>query len=403
MLKLRIADFLVMALIFFSIPYLQVRNISVMALLAFFFACYCISTVYGILTYGIVTPSNMLFVYKYLVVFALFWVLWSLPLHPDKLIILQKASFGVYFFLVCWVFLWVVLRVRGVFHGNFRVSFPFSNMDDPLLSDAPLYSVVLSTCLTAYLFTPRTRGFAQTVRVVCVVGFTCGAILLSGSRTGLLSAGATFAIYAIRRLSQEAFSGRIRFKRSTMWIGLAFILLIAYFAIRASRISDANVLGLLSRAISFGGGDASSTARVEKATYAIQTVLGGPVLIGIGSQSTFHTWFDSTWPNVLINTGMLGVLSFLLIIYFVLRKAKERAREGGTMRAYVALEYMFINYLVSSISTESFLTTRGLIPFAVFSAIFYHTVMAGPDRQNTQESEIPFHELQIPEASKSAP
>lgn len=382
-LKLRIADILILLLVFASLPYLRVRDLDVFVLIIAFFAFYTASTLYGILAFGVVTPTNFLFVYKYIIAFVLIWVISSIPLEPQRLQSLQKVSFLVFYLLVAWVFVYVLLRARGVLRGSIRVSFPFSNALDPGLSDAPLYSVVLSTCLIAYLFTPRGESAGTIIKAFIVAGVTGLAIMLSGSRTGLVSVSLTFFIWCLRWVYRAAHSGRIRFKGYALWIALLMIVAVAVIGARVSGISNTDVLWLFSRAVSFGG-DESVDSRLGKALYAIQVVFGGPVLLGIGSQSTFHTWFDGTLPNVLVNAGAAGVALFLLVLYFFLRHARARARLQGTMGSYNALEYLFINYFICSISTESFLVTRGLVPFAVFAAIFLRRIYLGAEAATAQ-------------------
>jgi hypothetical protein len=377
-LNLRIADFLILLLVFASAPYLRVRDMHVFTLAIVFFILYAVSVLYGIFTVGIVTSTNFVFVYKYLIAFVLFWVIASLPLEPRELQSLQRLLFFVFFLLIAWVFAYILLRAQKILSGNYRVSFPFSSSDDPRLSDSPLYSVVLSTCLVAYLFAPRRRTATSMIKACAVTGVTGLAIILSASRTGLVSMVGTFVIYGMRRIYRDMIRGRIRFKRYTIWISLIMIIAGAIIMVWASGITDKTLLPLLSRAISFRT-DESVNSRFGKALYAIQDVFGGPILIGIGSQSTFHVWFDSTWVNVLYNTGAAGVLVFILLLVLFLRNCKARALASGTSGAYEGLEYLFINYSISSISLEPFLVTRGLVPFVFFSAIFLRRIDLGQE------------------------
>jgi hypothetical protein len=180
-------------------------------------------------------------------------------------------------------------------------------------------------------------------------------------------------------------SGRIRFRRYAVWITIGVVVLLAFFAASIGGLSNDTLLSLFSRAVSFGM-DESVNSRLAKTMYAIQQVFAGPVLLGIGSQSTVHVWFDSAWPNILINTGPVGVLVFLLLLYFMLRHARSRALANGTQRAYRGLEYLFINYAISSISIESFLVTRGFVPFAAFTAIFMNQIYSADSTSPASET-----------------
>jgi hypothetical protein len=375
-LAFRIADILAILLMCVSLPHLRVRDRDVFTLSMLFFVFYISSILYGILAIGIVTANNFVFVYKYLFAFVLLWVLLSIPFSSNNLHSLQSILFFVFILLDLWVFAYVLLRLFGVLRGHFRVSFPFSSSADPNLSDSPTYSTVLATCLIAYLFTPRPRSLKTALKVLAITALTVAAILMSGSRTGLASLALTCIIFGLRWLAGAMGSGRIRFKRYTLWIALGVILLLVVVGARMGGLSNEALLQLFSRTISFGM-DESVSWRLEKARYAIGIVFEGPMLLGVGSQSTLHTWFDSAWPNILVNTGPVGVLVFLLIVYLILYHAKIRAMANATLKAYRALEYLFISYAISSISLESFLVTRGFVPFAAFAVIFLKMIQFG--------------------------
>jgi hypothetical protein len=384
-LTLRIADVLTLLLVLVSLPQLRVRDRDVFALSMLFFVFYVASILYGVLAIGIVASNNFIFVYKYLFAFVLFWVLGSFPFSPGKLRVLQRILFLVFFLLIAWVYVYVLLRLSGVISGNFRVSFPFSSSTDPNLSDSPTYSAVLATCLIAYLFTPRPGSMKATLKALAITALTVVAILLSGSRTGLASLALTFFVFSLRSVVRAMASGRIRFRRYAVWITIGVVVLLAFFAASIGGLSNDTLLSLFSRAVSFGM-DESVNSRLAKTMYAIQQVFAGPVLLGIGSQSTVHVWFDSAWPNILINTGPVGVLVFLLLLYFMLRHARSRALANGTQRAYRGLEYLFINYAISSISIESFLVTRGFVPFAAFTAIFMNQIYSADSTSPASET-----------------
>ncbi|HXK36592.1 MAG TPA: hypothetical protein VJ553_03345, partial [Candidatus Paceibacterota bacterium] len=145
LLKLRPADFLMMMLIVASLPAMRIKPNATFLLSVLFFLVYVLSTAYGIMVHGIASQTNFLFVYKYLMLFALFWVLCSVPMHPVRLARLRAIMNAVFYFLVAYVFLYVFLWVRGAIGGSMRVTFPFTNDYDPefgTISDSPLYSVV---------------------------------------------------------------------------------------------------------------------------------------------------------------------------------------------------------------------------------------------------------------------
>ena len=382
--KLRISDIFILMLVVVSLPWIRWSYSRLFFYILAFFALFSISMVYGVMTRGVVTPTNMLFIYKYAIAFLLFWVLTSVPLSPRGVERIRKTAFLIYFLLIGYVFLYVIRYASGVRGVSIRVSFPFSNVVDPTLSDAPLYSVVLSTCFIGYLFFPRESRTKTRVFVACVCLLTVAAIMFSGSRTGLLSIPLTLALYGARKVYRGFLTGRLRLRPRVILLIVVLAAAAAVILIRSSSITDNTLAALMSRALSFNlGGDASVGARVEKSLYVIENIFQGPILIGIGMQSTFHTWFDNTYSAVLFTTGPLGLVLFLMIIVGFLRTVKVMARRSGTMRSYDALEYLFINYMICGITSEYFLVTRGLVPFAVLAAVYYHTI------KNSEAAESP--------------
>jgi hypothetical protein len=389
-LKLRPVDFLLMLFLLLTLPSIRMKYSSSMVLSVVFFIFYLLSTIYGILAIGVIAPNNFLFIYKYAIVFLLFCVLMNIDMHPQRVERLRVAIFLSYFLLIAYAFLYLPLRLRGLVEGGIRVTFPFSNDVTNMngLSDAPLYSVVLSTFLVGYLFYPGNGGRRERIRKTLVAISTVAAIIMSGSRTGILSLPITFGVYLWKRSMPSFLRGLTQFRRRTLAAGVLLIFLALIFMVSFSRLigggsdptrSDFRESDLsmnIGRALSFGADD-SVNGRVIKTTGVFDTVLSGLIVFGVGMQSATNTWIDNGYAAVILAAGFGGLLSILLAIYFFLRASRVDAMRNATMPYYEGLELLFVNYLVCCFTSEYFLVTRGLVPFAILAALYSYRIRNG--------------------------
>jgi hypothetical protein len=373
-LKLRIVDVLILALVMVALPYLRTRVSSVFFLVMAFFLMYFLSMMYGITTIGIVTRNNLFFFYKYVLAFVLVWTLTSIRLPEASIDRIERLTHFVFAMLVLYALCYPVLRAAQIIQGNFRLTFPFTNINSEM-SDAPLYSVVLTTLLVGYLFTPRPKRRYTYLKNTAITLLTILAIFLSGSRTGLISMPVTFFIYGMRWAFRSLFSGRLTIYRRVGTIFLIIICVGVLVGFALQSISNPGITRILGRVTSLNLLlDDSILSRIDKSTLAIESVFHGPLIIGIGMQSIHNTWIDNSYTNILVSSGFVGLAVFLLIIFFFLHDAKREATEKMKLSVYTALEYTFINYLISGITSEYFLVTRGLVPFAILTAIFIQRI-----------------------------
>ena len=95
----------------------------------------------------------------------------------------MKILYLVFLVLVIWVFIYYVLRVNGMIQGRARVSYPLS---DYHISDAHLYASYLSFTFVAYFEYFRKVLNHGKIHSSLVLVFTVAALILTGSKTGLL-------------------------------------------------------------------------------------------------------------------------------------------------------------------------------------------------------------------------
>ena len=324
---MRVADLLILVPIAFSLPLMRMRLTITFYLALAFFELYSISVLSSLFVFDIAAPSNSFF-FKYAISILLTWVLVNIRLSPRGVKRIARVLFFFCFMLIAYTFFYVFLWVRG--SVSVRVSFPFTNAPDPGGGGDPhLYAVVLSTCLIVYLFYPRQLTTGRKIMSILV--------LL------LIAIGA-----------------------------------LAFTFIRVRAIDNEMLTRLTSRALTFDPRtDVSISSRITKTTDVSKHIFLGPILVGIGMQRTEHVWFDVGYASALFSTGLLGLVTVLLCILFFLRRQKEAAWKSFTIPAYQALEYLFINFLACAIGSEFYLVTRGLVPFAIFTAVFVHMIRDG--------------------------
>ena len=393
-LGLRITDVVALLLVLVCLSDLRVRSTATFTLTLVFFALYAVSMTYGIMVLGVVKPSNFLLGYKYLMPFLLVWVITSRVGSNFETSRIAKVMSIVFLALVAYAYLYFLLWAAGFLQGNIRVTFPFTNDPESRATDAHLFSVVLSNCLVGYLFLAPGSGKRRVLPTIGIVFLTIGAMILSGSRTGLLSIMLTFLFIAVQEIFTRLVKGKIRFTLK----GVAVVLLIVaalYLALfRLTNFGMEGLSFLVGRIFSLDfAGDVSVGGRLIKARYVIDQILNGPLVIGLGMQSTHHTWFDNAYMAVIFSTGFAGLLVLLSIVLIFLRERRNEAVKHGTLKDYTALKYLFINYLLCGISSEFFLVTRGLVPFVVLVGVFTNRIRNGEAYSPSQRGPAPVDDV----------
>ncbi len=375
---LRVVDILIVCLIVVALPAMRVRLSLSFYLALLFLGLYTVSILWSLFAYDIVTPTNLLFIFKYLAVFLFIWVLVSVPISPAGVRLISRLLFLVFALLVLYTFYFVLRWARGSMKGNVRVSFPFSNAENPGSGDPHLYAVVLSTCLIGYLFYPRRRTVWTMLVAAAVAGVTVAAIVLSGSRMGLVSIPVTLLVYVIRRGWSALLRLRFRVRWSSLVLAALAACLLAVLVSRLLSVDNALFTRLTTRAFNFDPSqDGSLANRITKTRFALERIFNGPLLLGIGLQSTMYTWFDVGYASVLYTTGLLGLTTVLGCIAAFLRERRAEAVRFLSLPAYQALEYGFINLLTCAIGSEFYLVTRGMVPFAVLVGLFVQMIRHG--------------------------
>lgn len=343
----------------------------------FFFA----SVVYGLVTIGIVRWVNFAFIYKYLLAFSTFALIRLIlrdmdQVHLKRLIVLMTI---VYLFLVFNMFLDVFCPVKYLNNISYkaraagrlsyiRPALPFTSARLP---DGHLYAAYLTNMMVLL-----TSWFVFKLKVVnpwiTLLSFpACAtAVILTGSRANMLVmflfSALLFFIFVKRGVVNRKFQLSMRRKRLVF---LAIILVLVISAGAAEKLaSNKDASFLISRTFYLTGLADQRLPKIMKAVRLV--VLEGPVIIGIGMPSTNFIWLDNAAAAILLASGLGGLLVFAGVILVYLHNVYRQAVENQRMAEFWCLFLVVGHYVtINLVSTEFFLGTRSVVPFAISCGI----------------------------------
>jgi hypothetical protein len=304
-----------------------------------------------------------IFIYKYTLIFVLPFLITKTLSSEVEITWLSKAVFYQYFFLVVWVFCYAYLLSLGVLQGVSRASFP--GTDDYYISDAHLFSSHISIMLLGYVLFLRNKLNHGFIFSSVVVLLSLGALILTGSRNGLLALffGLFFYVMAsfLFRLDRLAISKK---GAGSLLVALILIIFIAIFSSGYWVEAFNDLFGeLLARATNFHlYSDVSSQNRFLKLSVAVNELQGLSKILGVGPFSATLDWYDGLVSIILSHFGFLGVFSlfiaFIFAVFKILTLASLRTAEGCAALA------IFLSYVVVNLITEFSLITRSYLPAA---------------------------------------
>jgi len=326
---------------------------------------------------GVEYPENLIFFYKYGVLFLGTWLIMSSRLTEPQVFCAMRALLVSFVVVVIYVLLTV--GQKAIMHpdsiATFRPNFPFTppvGEQGGYLGDAHLLAAYLSTGLVA-VFLFQETGLLRLHPLLCdVVLLLAGtAMVLTGSRNGIVTSAAVlfgFLLVSVRdRLLRV--DGLLRIRRNTLRMFICTVLIVGVAWTVGARYAD--ILGkldrLLTRATSIDfSDDRSAMGRVKKLTAAADIVLDGPVVIGIGMQSSPRRFYDGAVAALLVSSGCMGLGVYAAIIYFFLAGVRREAARNRRKAEYSILLFVTANYILANLITEFFLVSRSVVPFCVF-------------------------------------
>ena len=340
-----------------------------LTIISTFLGILLLSSLIPILNTNNINYTRLAFYYKYLLIFLIPWIVLDVVNNKKRLIRIVSILYYIYLFLIIWVYIYYILRSEGFIQGSPRVSYPFSNYD---MSDAHLYSSYLSFTFIAYQEYIKKMLDHTSIHSYIVSILAVGALLLTGSKTGLLIISIYFIIICIRFIKHLSKKNLMIIIITTITLSIASIILINS---RNDNDNDSlNYAYLYNRAITYNVKGDSINARLQKAIDALNEISPNYLLIGNGPTGASMRWYDGGVSILLAHGGVLGLLSLIIYIYMILARLKRRFIIGETSGLHKVFKLLLFIYLLLNMITEHFLITRNLLPVATLLSVIYANI-----------------------------
>jgi len=386
----RITDFLVLALFVWGVinsglkPFKSRLSLNTTTLIYVFCLLFVLSMLYGALFVGIKDNNRFIFIYKYSIVFILFWLTGEFSasqLSIKQIQILLVLLFSSFIFMVANVFIDLFYPIKylnplafGVRHrfSQIRPSFPFTSNT---VSDAHLYGAYLANMIVALIALGSFKVFKISPMVFYVLAIcSLPALLLTGARASILVLSLFVFIMVMLVFVDQFFLKRKTSLKKIAVFAIIFTAIVGGiygFVDSKAFESQTDATFLLKRSFAFGNMDNLATVRIRSILSAVnQTIFDGPILIGIGITSSELVWYDNAIAAILVSSGLLGVIVFALIILSYSNHLFKISLINRRKKEYFALASVFCTYaLINVISTEFFLVTRSITPFALLCGL----------------------------------
>ena len=132
--------------------------------------------------------------------------------------------------------------------------------------------------------------------------------------------------------------------------------------------------------------DTSTSARLVSWKKALKDWPKHPLL---GYGVTGYQFVDAQFPSVLVETGILGLIAFLYLLFSMLKVTLENLKilktpyfQGLTIGFLAG----FVGLIVHSLGANTFIIVRIMEPFWFFAGII--VVMPAMERQQTEQAEV---------------
>jgi hypothetical protein len=384
--RLRPADIVLILFAAWGLFHTGIKLSCLTALICMFYIFYFMSTLYGVLFVGIVSPNNFIYFYKYSLLFAVLWLVLSSKLSEQQIRKLLKLLFFSFLLVVGYALATVCAakymypQIAHKFRPNFPFTNPFSEEHGGYLGDSHLLAAYISSGFLAVVLC-RHYNLLKTSRVfyypLLVTIFV--ALLLTGSRNGVITLTSTLILFStylfLSRLSYARPITHVR--KATVRLAVGVIGALCVILLCYQKYGKGSFFGatLLSRTLSVHFlQDKSALGRIRKLGVAADLVLDGPVLIGVGMQSSPLAFFDGAIPSILVSSGFGGVLTFTMIILVFFAEVSKKAAQNRTRSEFVILFFVSLNYILANLITEFFLISRSIIPFALFLGLMVRLI-----------------------------
>lgn len=352
-----------------------------------YFLIFIVSTIFGLIKIGIVTPTNIAFFYKY---FAFFLFFLASKTALLKATTLQIKNLTIFLLIVfCLMVLNIILNVyhpnKTLHPGYFllkhtiamssqsfrlRPSFPFSA---GFFSDAHIYASYLSNGFVSILgflvFKNIRFGFLLALTIALL---SIPPMMLTGARGGvaihILCISLVFMV--------GVYTNRNNIKKINLWGVFLFaaltpvLFLIIAFSVKSGVLEVREEVHYIVSRLTLLNVEMFSP-RLTKIVESIGLVVKeGPILIGIGMLSTGQVFLDNAIAAILLSSGVIGCILFGFIVANFLKRSFKTARQNNRMSEFLILIFVVANYILNNIVvSEFFLVTRSMVPFVLLCCL----------------------------------
>jgi O-antigen ligase len=336
------------------------------AILFYVLAC-VLSTGFGIMAGRVELKLGSMFVLKYIEYFIVFFMMVNHVRSTD-----QVKRFIICLFITCFI-----ASIIGALQipGGGRVSAPFEGeIGEPntfggyllfmgcvaggLLAKADnlkmkqVMSVIIICIIPSFLFTQSRTSYVAIVPALLVLGYmTDRRLIILGLLVIALLVSPLFLPKAVKNrimftFTQPEEQGQI-------------------------KIGDVRL-------------DTSTSARIQSWKGALRNFPQHPLL---GHGVTGYQFIDAQFPRVLVETGILGLISFLYLLYSIFKLTLQNLKEVNTpFYQGLGIGFLagFIGLVVHSMGANTFIIVRIMEPFWFFVGII--TVLPMLERQQAEPS-----------------
>lgn len=308
------------------------------------------------------TNSNvegLFFIYKYAVFFFLPVIIHSIKMNRREVHRLMKLLFISYLLLTGWVYFYQALMVAGYIQGSYRVSFPLSG--DYQVSDAHLYSAYLAVFYMCYISYWRLL-FEHNRVVVCSLSLLLlPAVLLTGSKTGLVVILVGCLIYLFLKRKYLVLSV------FTVIAIFSVSILINAGASFSMACNESDQCRLISRAVTLNlTDDESSLSRINTLVVAFDEIQKSGYLLGVGVTSSTLVWYDGGISSLLAHSGILGLFIFSAYLVKIYISSKKKCVNKD---AFISFRTVFFIAIIANLISEYYLVTRFIFPVLLFLSL----------------------------------
>ncbi len=337
------------------------------AIVLYVLAC-ILSTGFGIMAGRVSLKTGSLFVLKYIEYFIVFFMMVNHVRDSE-----QVKRFLFCLFLTCFI-----VSLIGAFQipGGGRVSAPFEGeVGEPnTFGGYLLFMGAIAGGILAKTQNLRTKQI-MAVLIVCIVP----PLLFTQSRTSYLAIVPALLVLGLMT------------ERRFIILGLLMIALMISPLLLPKAVKD-RVLFTFNQPEAQGQIqigqlrlDTSTSARLISWREALKDWPKHPIL---GYGITGHHFIDAQFPRILVETGILGLITFFYLLYSIFRLTLQNLKEVKTpFYQGLGMGFLagFVGLIAHAIGANTFIIVRIMEPFWFFVGIV--TVLPMLDRQQHEQDQ----------------